>query len=109
MPMPLDDMDNVMPALAFKADGAHKITSTGAAVKNAAAFDERTSIVSLYATAPVFISFGDATVVAINADHYFPAGVYYDVAIGDGRKNHTPYISIIAEDADAIVYISEKG
>ena len=108
--LPKDDDNNIIPALRL-ADGlAHQITSTGNAVSNTTAFSDQTKIISLFATEPVFIKFCQTGVTATTSDHFFPAGVYYDIAIsgGAGKGVHSPYISVLAVDADATVFISEK-
>ena len=53
--------------------------------RNSADFNSNTRVVSVYATEPVYIKFGDSSVTAAATDHYFPAGVYYDFAIGGDR------------------------
>jgi hypothetical protein len=55
------------------------------------------------------VRFGDAAVSASNTDHYFPAGTYYDFAIGGDQKAFTPYIAVLAADYDCSVFISEKS
>ena len=108
--LPRDANNSPIPALRLLNDGAHTISATSSAsVKNSIAFNVQTQIISLYAIEPVYISFGEFDVVATNSDHYFPAGVYYDLAIGGEGVNHTPYIAVLAVDVDAEVYISEKN
>lgn len=108
--LPKDADNNVIPALRLRDGGAHVINTTATATSNVTAFDEATKVISLYATTPVFVKFGDAGVTATSVDHYIPAAVYYDVAIsaGSGKGPHYDYISAIAVSDDGTLYISEK-
>jgi hypothetical protein len=108
--MPTDDNNNPIPALRLKdTGGAHSIAATTTSARNATAFATDTQIVSLYATVAVFLRFGSSTITATTTDHYFPAGVYYDVSIGgEGQKQYTNLAVIRADTTDGIVYISEK-
>lgn len=108
--LPKDADNNVIPALRLRDGGAHTLNVTGAASRNTAAFDDDTKVISVYATVPVYMKFGDASVAATTADHYFPAGVYYDIAItgGSSKGAHDAYVSVLRFDEDGTVYISEK-
>lgn len=107
--LPTDANNNAIPAVRLKPDGAHRInTSDTGSQRNQSAFNPTTRIVSLYATAPVYLAFGDDTITADNTDHYFPSGVYYDFAIGGGRTSQYSHIAALAVDGEAILYISEK-
>lgn len=109
--LPKDADNNIIPALRFRNGGAHTIaTSAVSSTQNAIAFNSETKVVSVYATEPVFIAFGDNTVSATSSDHYFPAGVYYDVAIsgGSGKSSQDFYLAVLAESVDGVLYISEK-
>ena len=65
-------------------------------------------MVSIYATQNVYVKFGDNTVEATSADHFYPAGIYYDVAIGGDMQEHWTHISVLRATTDGVVYISEK-
>lgn len=108
--LPKDADDNIIPALRFRSGGAHTIAVTATSARNSAAFAADTKVVSLYATGPVYVKFGDATVTATTSDHYFPAGVYYDIAIsGGGPKGvHHTHIAVLRAEADGTLYVSEK-
>lgn len=107
--LPIDANDNVIPALRLRDGAAHTVAATtGGSANNAAAFSTETRIISLYASTPVYIRFGEAGVIATSTDHYFPSGVYYDLAIGGYGVDHTPYMAVLATDTDGDVYISEK-
>lgn len=108
--LPKDLNDNTIPALRLKDGAAHSVSVSDTAATNASAFDSTTRVVSLYATTDIYIKFGVSdTVTATSSDHFFPAGVYYDIAIG-GSDNIAQYthISAIRSDADGTLYISEK-
>jgi hypothetical protein len=108
--LPRDNDNTPIPALRLNPNGAHKINAvTANAVVNTIAFDQDTRVIGLYATGAVYIKFGnDASVAATSDDHFFPSGLYYDMAIGGDKTLHTPYISVLAVDSDCTVYISEK-
>lgn len=106
--LPMDRDNNPIPALALNPNGAHIINVTSTSTRNITAFDGDTRVVSLYATDDVFIQFGDSTVTAGNTDHFLPKGLYYDFAIGGDKVMHMSHIATITNDADCIVYISEK-
>ncbi len=106
--LPTDENNNPIPALRLRDGGAHKINATGVSSRNAVAFSSETRVISVYATAGVFIRFGASNVTATNTDHYFPAGVYYDIAIGGEEAKQYTHISVIRDMADGVLYISEK-
>ena len=106
--MPTDSNDNVIPALRLKQGGAHQISATASSARNTSAFDPQTRIVSIYATVPVYVNVGDSSVTADTGDHFFPAGLYYDVAIGGEKTSQSQYIAVLAASDDGDVYISEK-
>lgn len=106
--LPQDKDGNPVPAIRLKDEGAHTMSVSGIAARNGTAFDPETRIISVFATEPVFVKFGDETVTATNADHYFPANVYYDFAIGGDKVGQYSHISAIAAGAAGNVYISEK-
>ncbi|MEM7651432.1 MAG: hypothetical protein AAF204_05050 [Pseudomonadota bacterium] len=106
--LPLDINDNPIPALRLKSGGAHSINSSASSARNATAFADETRVVSLYATQDVYISFGGATVTASTSDHFFPAGVYYDIALGGDATGHFTHVAVLRASADGQVYVSEK-
>lgn len=107
--LPKDDDNNVIPALRLKDAGAHVINATVTSARNSTAFDADTRIISLYATAPVYVRLGGGTVTATDSDHYFPAGIYYDIAVSSGAKGpRASYIAVLRAEEDCTVYISEK-
>lgn len=106
--LPTDLNNNAIPAVRLKNNGAHIINASAVSACNATAFDSDTRLVSLYTTGPVYIRFGDEMVMATASDHYFPAGIYYDFAIGGGAVIQYSHIAVLAADSDCTVYISEK-
>ena len=106
--LPEDSNDNPIPALRFKSGGAHNISVSATSARNSTALDADTRVISLYATVPVYVAFGDVTVTATSSDHYFPAGVYYDVAIGGEKTAHRTHVAVLRVDSDGDVYVSEK-
>lgn len=107
--LPLDKNNNPMPALRLKNGGAHTISATASSARNATAFSADTKIVSLYATVPVYVRMGNSTVAATSADHYFPEGTYYDLAIGAHAAAQYTHIAVLRVGSESgTVYISEK-
>lgn len=106
--LPRDTDNTPIPALRLNPNGAHQINATDTSSRNTAAFSSNTRVISLYATVPVRVQFGDDAVVATATSHYFPANIYYDFAIGGGKTMHSSHIAVLADDADGIVYLSEK-
>lgn len=107
--LPTDANNQVIPAMRFKQSGSHILPFGETPQKNSIAFAPTTQVISLYATGPIFIAFGDITVTANTSDHFFPEGVYYDIAIqSKGSAQYTHISAIRAEDYDGTLYISEK-
>lgn len=108
--LPKDADNNTIPAFRLREGGAHSIAFTDTAARNSTAFDSDTKVISLYATMPVYLKLGDSSVTATTSDHYFPAGIYYDVAIagGSAKGPHNAYISALRTTEDGTLYISEK-
>lgn len=108
--LPKDADNNAIPALRLRDGGAHTLSVTAVASANSVAFNEDTKVISIYATAPVYLKCGDNGVTATTSDHYFPGGVYYDIAIagGAGKGAHSSYLSALRLDEDCTLYISEK-
>lgn len=94
----------------MKDDAAHSVAVSATSARNASAFDEDTKVISLYATGPVYLKFGDSSVSAGTSDHYFPADTYYDVAIsgGGGKGVRYTHVAALRADQDCTLYISEK-
>jgi hypothetical protein len=107
--LPIDDNNNIIPALRLRSGGAQAVAATTAAsATNATAFDAGTRVVSLYASGNVYVAFGGADVAATTGDHYFPTGVYYDFAIGGGRVGQYSHVAVLAADSNCTLYVSEK-
>lgn len=106
--LPTDDNNYPIPALRLLDGGSHKIIATSSSARNAVGFDPETRIVSLYATAPVYIRFGGSSVTATAFDHYFPGHTYYDVAIGGDETKQASHIAALRAETDCVLYISEK-
>jgi hypothetical protein len=108
--LPRDDDNAPIPAMTLKAGGAHALAAGAASARTAQAFTAGTRVVSLFATEPVFVALGDSTVTASAADHFFPAGIYYDLSLGHAKGAMASHIAAIRAGAeDATLYISEKA
>ena len=107
--MPTDANDNPIPALALRNGGSHTIAVTATSAKNTNPFPSTTKVVSVYATVDVFIEFGNSSITASPADHFFPAGLYYDFAINQDEESTVTNIAVVrAGTTDGTVYLSEK-
>lgn len=107
--LPTDENNNPIPALRLRDGSAHKITVTATSSRNGVAFNTGTRVISLYATAPIYVRCGGSGVTATTNDHYFPANTYYDIAIGGEEAAQTLYIAAIRAETDGMLYISEKA
>lgn len=105
--LPIDLDNNPIQALSLRNGGAHAMSVTSSSGRTAS-FAADTRVLSVYATGPVYIRFGGADVTAAATDHYFPAGVYYDFAIGGGKTGQKTHMAAIRADQDCAVYVSEK-
>jgi len=106
--LPVDVNDNPIPALRLKDSGAHSISITATSARNSTAFDTDTRIISIYSTTDVYLNFGDNSVTADSADHFFPADTYYDFAIGGDGTGHFTHVAALRVTSDGTLYISEK-
>jgi hypothetical protein len=106
--LPRDDDFHPIPALRLRSGGAHRIDASANSARNIIAFDTDTHVIGIFATGPVFIRTGDAEVAASSDDHFFPEGLYYDIALGDERQGQHSHIAVLAADVSCILYVSEK-
>ena len=106
--LPQDIDNNPIPALRLKENGAHTINVSATSARNATAFAASTRVISLYCDTDIYIAFGNNSVNATTSDHFFPAGLYYDIAIGSERSGHDTHIAAIRSSVDGTLYISEK-
>lgn len=106
--LPLDVNDNPIPALRFKSGAAHQITSGASSARNTTAFADTTRVIGLYTTQDAYLAFGDSSVTATTSDHFFPAGVYYDIALGGDGSAHHDYLAVLQVASGGTVYVSEK-
>lgn len=107
--LPTDSNDNPIPVMRLRPGAAHQIAAiTASSAKNTTAFDNNTRVISIYADTDIYVECGDNTVTATSSSHFFPAGLYYDVSIGEPSQSTRNYIAVIAKSADGTVYISEK-
>ena len=106
--LPTDNSGKPIPALRLKDDGAHSITSSGTSARNSTAFTAKTKVVSVFATEDVYLKFGDSSLTATTSDHFFPAGVYYDMALGEVDGTKDTHLAVLQVSTGGTVYVSEK-
>lgn len=106
--MPVDANDLPLPVLRLRSGGSHVIEADDISARNTLAFNVDTRVISLYATVPVFVRFGAASVVATDTDHYIPADTLIDLYIaGDDRQSFT-HVAALCVAGTGTVYVSEK-
>ena len=105
--LPRDNDNHPIPVLRLKPGGAHTVAATATPAR-VGPFDPSTRVIGLYATGPVFLRSGDATVTAVASDHFFPEGFYYDLSLGHPLAGVHGYLSVLRADTDCVLYISEK-
>lgn len=106
--LPKDADNNIIPAVRLKNSGAHAISTSTVSARNSVAFDPDTRIISLYASEDVYVAFGDGSVTATTADHFFPKGVYYDFAIGGDKVGQYTHVAALQASTAGNLYVSEK-
>ena len=106
--LPQDSNDNPIPALRLKSGGAHQITIGASSARNTTALDDDTRIISIYSDTAIYIAYGDSSITATTSDHYFPAGIYYDIAIGGDNSAHYTHLAALQVSDAGTLYISEK-
>lgn len=106
--MPKDSDNYPIPALRLRPAGAYALNVTASSTRNATPFSTGAKVVGLYATGPVFLRFGNSAVTATSTDHYFPGGVYYDMAIAGDKEARHDYVAALRAESDCTLYISEK-
>ena len=105
--MPNDNLGRPIPTLGYVDGGAKTVAFTATSARNGTAISSDVRVVTLYATQPCYLRFGDNTSVATATDHYFPADTYYDVALGPDTKDR--YIAALRVSVDGTLYISERA
>lgn len=101
------DADGVpIPALRLKADGSHALAVTAASGR-IGPFDPETRVVTVFASAPVFLRSGDADVTAATTDHYFPEGVLMALSLGGAKAGRHTHIAALQAGTGGTLYVSE--
>ena len=103
--MPLDSLGSPIPALGYADGGAQHITITSSNTRSTA-FSSICRVISVFASTPAYIRLGDSTVTATTADHYLPAGIYLDIAVGPSTQDR--YLAVLRADTDGTLHISER-
>lgn len=107
--LPRDDDNFAIPALSIKPNAAHSVAfDASSSSTNSTGFAPETRVVSIYTDQPVYINFGDLGVSASASDHFFPAGIYYDVAISNVKSTHYSHVAVRGVSDAGTLYISEK-
>lgn len=106
--LPVDENTNPIQVLRLRDLATHRITVTAVSARTSVAFNPTTRVVTLVATTPMFVRFGNATVAATVTDHYIPANVPIDVAIGGDKNFQATFAAAIRAATDGVLYISER-
>lgn len=105
--LPIDNLGHPIPALGYVDGGARTVAIAATSTRTLTPFTPDTTVISVYATVPCFIRLGDNAVTSATTDHYIPASVYQDIAIGPATKDR--YLAAIrAEPTSGTLYISER-
>ncbi|KAA0678257.1 hypothetical protein [Roseomonas genomospecies 6] len=101
------DADGVpIPALRLKPGGGHALAVTAASGR-IGPFDPETCVVTVFATGPVLLRSGAATVTAAAGDHFFPEGVYATLSLGGAKNGRHTHLAAVRATADCLLYVSE--
>ena len=106
--LPLDSDHNPIQVLRPKlSGGAHKISPTATAAKNASAFGADTRAILVQATQDITYRLGDNTVAATVNDHFLGAGVPLYMSLGAAKAGTLAgYLSVVSQ-INGTVYITE--
>jgi hypothetical protein len=107
---PRDDGNAAIPVLSYRPLRGQRIAYTTAPARSAQ-FSDSVRVISIYATDSCFIELGNSSVQANTANsHFIPGGFYMDISLGselDARAT-AKYISVVSEDNEGILYVSER-
>lgn len=107
--MPKDSASNSIPVLGFKDESYQKVTSNvGGTARNATAFTS--TVISVYADAPVRLRFGSSGVTATQSSALIPASTWIDIAIGNRDGKQATHLAAIIPTSGAAtdVHIVER-
>jgi hypothetical protein len=108
--MPRDDNSQSIPVLRFREGGSQTVSLSDAAVRSSA-LSSGTRVITVTCTVASFFRTGGSDVTASTSDHYIPAGIPFDMALGSDMSDtdaYHAYISIITSGATGTAYISER-
>lgn len=100
--LPRDAFGDKIQTLGVKDNGSHQISVSATSARNATKFDDKTSIIWLYATADLYFKIGDADVTATATDHFLPAGLRIPMPV-----RTRGYIAAIQSTTSGTLHISE--
>jgi hypothetical protein len=107
---PRDDGNAAIPVLSYRPQRGQRVVFTTAPARSAE-FSPSVRVVSIYATDSCFIELGNASVVAnASSSHFIPGGFYMDISLGsdnDARAS-AKYISVVSENNEGTLYVSER-
>jgi len=108
--MPRDDNSQSIPVLRFRTGGAQTLSLSDTAARSSA-FSSGTRVITVTCSVASFFRTGGSDVTATTSDHYIPAGIPFDMALGSDMSDtdaYHSYISIITSGATGTAYISER-
>ena len=108
---PRDDDNAPIPVLGLRPGKGHTVPYTTASANTSPTFDTPTRVVTIFSTSNAFIQTGAATVtVAASNGHFLPAQTLVDISLGSetNPSDNDKFISILAQDTDGTLFISER-
>lgn len=102
-----DDDGLPLPILRLRPDGAHHlaVTADSGAI---GPFPDEVRVISLYADGPVHLRTGKADVSASQADHFLPAGLYIDLALGPPGAGRHSHLAAMCPSGRCTLHVSER-
>lgn len=108
---PRDDDNAPIPVLGLRPGKGHTVPYTTASANTSPSFDTPTRVVTIFSTSNAFIQTGSSTVtVAASNGHFLPAQTLVDVSLGSetDAASVNKFISILAQDTNGTLFISER-
>ncbi|WP_042694399.1 hypothetical protein [Azospirillum sp. B506] len=102
-----DDNGIPLPVLRLRPDGAHRLAVTTDS-GTIGPFPDEIRVISLYADGPVYLRTGRADVSASQTDHFLPAGLYLDLALGPAGPGRHSHLAAISPSGHCTLYVSER-
>jgi len=104
--MPRDDFGAAVPVLGLAA--AYSTAFDATTSQRIGPFATGVRVVTLRTDGPVYIKFGDSSVVADSSDHFIAGGEILDLALGDGSSVPITHIAVLGATGTGVLNLSER-